>query len=128
MIDYEQILTDLISWVREKMAEIGGTKAVLGISGGKDSSVAAGLMARALGTENVIGVLMPNGFQSDIGFAEGICRHLGILSVKADISPVTTVFHGILEDIMPGPGLSHDPAESAAPRPDDAALCVGAIH
>lgn len=102
MINYEQILTDLISWVREKMAEIGGTKAVLGISGGKDSSVAAALMARALGSENVIGVLMPDGIQPDIEFAEGICRHLGILSVKVDISPVTTVFHGILEDIMPG--------------------------
>ena len=57
-------IDNLVKWIRTQVPE--GGKAVLGISGGKDSTIAAALCVRALGAENVIGVLMPNGIQKDI--------------------------------------------------------------
>ena len=59
-----------ITWIREGFDKNGkGCKVVVGISGGKDSSVVAALLVEALGKENVFGVLMPNGIQSDIDMA-----------------------------------------------------------
>ena len=53
---------EIVAWIRHYFEENGkGCRAVIGISGGKDSSVAAALCAEALGPENVVGVLMPNG-------------------------------------------------------------------
>lgn len=102
MIDYKKILDELIEWTAAKMREVGGESAVLGVSGGKDSSVTAALMVRVLGPEQVFGILMPDGVQSDIDFAEDICSHLGITAIKADISGITGAFHSLLEDLMPG--------------------------
>lgn len=102
MIDYQKILNELVEWTKTAMVDAGGSQAVLGISGGKDSSVTAALMARVLGPSNVFGVLMPNGPQADLGFAEEICNHLGITAVKCDISGITAAYHQILEGLMPG--------------------------
>lgn len=54
------------------------TKAIIGISGGKDSTIAAALLVRALGKDRVIGVLMPNGTQTDIADSYEVCKILGI--------------------------------------------------
>ena len=68
-----------INWIREWFEENGkGCNAVLGISGGKDSSIAAALCVEALGKDRVVGVLMPNGEQSDIDMAKLLVKHLGI--------------------------------------------------
>lgn len=74
----EKIVTECINWIRKYFEETGGEKAVIGISGGKDSTIAAALCVEALGAENVIGVIMPNGYQSDIEDAYKIVEHLGI--------------------------------------------------
>lgn len=101
MIDYNKILEDLTTWTAAKMKSAGGSKAVLGISGGKDSSVTAALMVRVLGADNVIGVMMPDKVQADIEDSEAIIRHLGIAAFKADISGITGSYHQLLEDLMP---------------------------
>ena len=62
-----------------------GKHVVIGISGGKDSSVVAALCTEALGKERVIGILMPNGVQHDIDMAELLVRHLGIRSYTVNI-------------------------------------------
>lgn len=68
-----------IEWIREFFENNGkGCNAVLGISGGKDSSVVAALLVEALGKDRVIGVLMPNGEQADIDMAYKLVNHLGI--------------------------------------------------
>ncbi len=70
---------DCVQWIRKFFDENGkGCNAVLGISGGKDSSVAAALCVEALGKDRVIGVLMPNGEQFDIDMSYLLCNHLGI--------------------------------------------------
>jgi len=102
MVDYEKILADLIEWTSTTMRQSGGSQAVIGISGGKDSSVTAALMAKVLGPTNVYGVLMPDGVQVDIGFAEEICKQLAITAVKCDISGITGAYHQILQGLMPG--------------------------
>ena len=79
-------LTDrLIDWTRESMESSGGKKAVIGVSGGKDSSVVAALCVKALGSENVVGVLMPDGVQGDISFAEELCEILDIKCTTVNI-------------------------------------------
>ena len=68
-----------VEWIRDFFEKNGkDCNAVVGISGGKDSSVVAALCAEALGRERVIGVLMPCGVQHDIDMAELLVSHLGI--------------------------------------------------
>ncbi|MBR3130609.1 MAG: NAD(+) synthase, partial [Clostridia bacterium] len=77
--DVEQVKNDLIQWLRDWFEVNGkGCNAVIGISGGKDSSVTAALCVAALGKERVLGVLMPNGVQAEIEDAKHLVRHLGI--------------------------------------------------
>ena len=71
-------LAGLLEWMAEQMAACRGKTAVIGISGGKDSSVIAALCVEAYGRENVVGVLMPDGVQPDIDYSNGIVDFLGI--------------------------------------------------
>ena len=69
----------VIEWIRKYFDENGkDAKAVIGISGGCDSSVCAALLVKALGKERVIGVLMPNGYQHDIDISSLLVKHLDI--------------------------------------------------
>lgn len=90
MFDAAQVKNDIVEWIREFFEKNGkGCNAVIGISGGKDSSITAALCALALGRERVIGVLMPNGVQADIDCAKMLVEHLKIkhytVNVKAAI-------------------------------------------
>ena len=79
IFDAEKITDECVRWIKGFFEENGkGCNAVLGISGGKDSSVCAALCTKALGKDRVIGVLMPNGTQDDIDMAHLLCDHLGI--------------------------------------------------
>ncbi len=79
LFDVEKVTAQCVQWVRDFFAQNGpGCNAVLGISGGKDSSVAAAVCVEALGKDRVIGVLMPNGEQFDIDMSYLLCDHLGI--------------------------------------------------
>lgn len=82
---YKKLRKQAVEWIKHYMKSTGGRKAVIGISGGKDSTVAAALCVEALGKENVIGVMMPNGVQADIADSEKIIKHLGIDSLVVDI-------------------------------------------
>lgn len=77
---------DCVQWIRDWFEENGkDCKAVIGISGEKDSSVVAALCCEALGKDRVIGALMPNGRQSDISDAFHLCSHLDIKYVYINI-------------------------------------------
>jgi NAD+ synthase len=67
----EKVKNDCVQWIRDFFEKSGkGCNAVVGISGGKDSSIVAALCVEALGKDRVIGVLMPCGEQSDIDMAK----------------------------------------------------------
>ncbi|MBQ6569238.1 MAG: NAD(+) synthase [Clostridia bacterium] len=82
----EKVKNDIIEWIKSWFEQNGaGCNAVIGISGGKDSSVAAALCVEALGRSRVIGVLMPNGVQHDIDVAEKLVKTLNIKSYTINI-------------------------------------------
>lgn len=78
---------DVVSWIRSWFDKNGPeSKAVIGISGGKDSTVVAALCVRALGKDRVYGVIMPNYIQNDISDAVEVCEFLDIEYKVIDIS------------------------------------------
>ncbi|MCR5310527.1 MAG: NAD(+) synthase [Lachnospiraceae bacterium] len=82
----EKTVNDLVEWIRDYFEKNGhGCSAVLGISGGKDSSVTAALLSKALGRDRVVGVMMPDGVQPDISDSEALVRHLGIRHMTVNI-------------------------------------------
>ncbi|MBQ7500527.1 MAG: NAD(+) synthase [Clostridia bacterium] len=79
MFNAKKIKNDCVEWIRKFFEENGrGCNAVVGISGGKDSSIVAALCVEALGKDRVIGVLMPCGEQKDIDMALLLVKHLDI--------------------------------------------------
>ncbi len=82
----KEVKDQVVQWIRDWFEENGpGCNAVLGISGGKDSSVVAALCAEALGKDHVIGVTMPNSVQPDIADSMKIIEHLGIRHCSVNI-------------------------------------------
>ena len=76
--DPEQARERLVKKIAEYVHGVGLQRVVLGVSGGKDSTVASALCARALGAENVYGIMMPDGVQKDIADSLRVCRSVGI--------------------------------------------------
>ena len=84
--DAKKVKDQVVQWIKDWFDENGpGCNAVLGISGGKDSSVVAALCAEALGKDHVIGVTMPNGVQKDISDSMKLIEHLGIRHCNVNI-------------------------------------------
>ena len=79
---FEKIKTQFLEWFKN----VNCTKVVLGISGGKDSTVCAYLLSKIIGPNNVYGVMMPNGQQKDISDSMEVCKLTGINSKIIDIS------------------------------------------
>lgn len=114
MFHGEAIKQQCIAWIRQFFEENGpGCNAVVGISGGKDSSVAAALCVEALGKDRVIGVLMPQGQQQDIDMAYMLVNHLGIrhyeINIKSAVDSVLKSMPGELE-------ISAQSAQNLPPR------------
>lgn len=81
----QQLTQNVIQWIKDYFKDNTDGKVVIGISGGKDSTIVATLCVRALGADRVIGVLMPNGTQSDIYDSYRVCEYLGIKFFTVDI-------------------------------------------
>lgn len=101
MFDAAKTTQDIVRWIRDFFEQNGkDCNAVVGISGGKDSSVAAALCVAALGKERVLGVLMPNGVQPDIDMARLLVDHLGIAAIEVNVADgVKGVLGGIAAGI-----------------------------
>lgn len=98
IFDAKDTTNKLIEWIRGWFEENGkDCNAVIGISGGKDSSVCAALCVEALGKDRVIGVLMPNLKQDDIADSYQLVEHLGIKSFTVPISAAVADIHNQLE-------------------------------
>lgn len=95
----------LVEALRELSRQQGFSRVVIGISGGKDSSVAAALCARALGKENVYGILLPDGEQKDIADSKRVCAALGIRHRTVNIGEMHRALLALVEpERAPGEG------------------------
>lgn len=84
--DAKKATEQCIQWIKDWFEVNGkGCNAVLGISGGKDSSIAAALCVEALGKDRVLGVMMPQGEQFDIDYSIELCELLGIKSMTVNV-------------------------------------------
>lgn len=90
----ERVANEVVEWVRAYFEKTAApdTKAVIGISGGKDSSVAAAICVKALGKDRVIGVLMPQGEQSDIEYSRRLVEFLDIRSYTINVGETVKTF------------------------------------
>lgn len=105
MFDAKKVKDELVQWIRGWFEKNGpGCNAVIGISGGKDSTVVAALCCEALGKDRVIGVMMPDGEQDDIDVSYKIIKHLGIKSLEVNIGvTVTDVLWSIMHGMVGNP-------------------------
>lgn len=114
MFDAKKVKNDVVNWIRDFFEANGKeSPAVLGISGGKDSSVVAALCVEALGKDRVVGVLMPNGEQADIDMAQLLVDHLGI---KHYIVNIKDAVDGIKNAMPEGFELSSQSLINLPPR------------
>ncbi|MBQ0143102.1 MAG: NAD(+) synthase [Prevotellaceae bacterium] len=105
----------IVEWIRNWFEENGkGCNAVIGISGGKDSSVVAALCCEALGKDRVIGVMMPNGVQPDIDCSQLLCKHLGIRNYTINIHDAFKALVAQMEEVGLEP--SEQTMTNLAPR------------
>ena len=101
MFDAVKIKNECVEWIKSFFEENGkDCNAVVGISGGKDSSVVAALCVEALGKDRVIGVLMPCGVQHDIDCAEQLVEHLGIKHYTINIKEtMDAIYNAMPKDL-----------------------------
>ena len=101
MFDAKKVKNEIVEWIRNWFEQNGkDCMAVVGISGGKDSSVVAALCVEALGKNRVIGVLMPQGEQSDIEYSKMLVDFLDITRITCNIegavNEVLESFEGVV--------------------------------
>lgn len=109
-----KVKEDCVKWIREFFEQNGkGCNAVVGISGGKDSSVAAALCVEALGKDRVIGVLMPQGQQHDIDMAYMLVNHLGIKHYEVNVKDAVD---GILNNLPKDIEITAQTKQNIPPR------------
>ena len=115
LTNVEKTVNELTEWTRDYFEINGrGCKAVLGISGGKDSCITAALLVRALGKERVVGVLMPDGVQPDISDSEAVVEFLGIEHRVVNIGETVAALKKALEEA--GSEVTKDTKINIPPR------------
>ena len=104
--DAKQVKDQVIRWIRDWFEVNGkGCNAVIGISGGKDSSVVAALCVEALGRDRVIGVTMPNGVQKDISDSMMLINHLGIRYFNVNIADTYQALMATIKEQFASDGI-----------------------
>ena len=107
-----------IAFIKEYFEKNGNanTKAVIGVSGGKDSSVVSALCCAALGKERVVGVMMPNGVQKDIDDSKRLCSFLGIENYVVNINDAYRGLSGAISSALNKPELTDQFATNTPSR------------
>lgn len=114
MFDANRIKNECVEWIRDFFEKNGpDCNAVVGISGGKDSSIAAALCVEALGKDRVIGVLMPQGQQHDIDMAHLLVNHLGI---KHYVINIKDTVDAMLKNMPEGLEITSQTVQNIPPR------------
>ena len=114
MFDTLKVKNECVEWIRDFFEKNGpGCNAIVGISGGKDSSIVAALCVEALGKDRVIGVLMPNGEQHDIDCARLLVNHLGIKNYEINIKDAV---QGVINSLPKDMEITAQTIQNIPPR------------
>ncbi|MBQ3906586.1 MAG: NAD(+) synthase [Lachnospiraceae bacterium] len=116
MSDFDalKVRSEIVQWIRNWFAENGSkANAVIGISGGKDSTVCTALLVEALGKDRVFGVMMPRGVQPDIDDSKRIVEALEIPHATINVGPAVDA---LLEAVGEGVTVSRDAEINTPPR------------
>ena len=119
--DAPAVRNRLVQEIRSLAEAQGFSRVVIGISGGKDSTVTAALCARALGAENVYGVMMPDGEQKDIADSRKVCEALKINKRVVNIGAI----HRALRDVTDQNGTTAGDGEFSVPYSRESDINVG---
>ena len=120
----QKVKEEIILWIKDWFEKNGpSSPAVIGISGGKDSTIVAALCVAALGKERVFGLILPNGAYRDIEIANAVIKHLGIKSALLDIKPS---YDALLNGLGKSVEISHQTRINLAPRLRMSALYAAA--
>lgn len=110
-----QLTKEVIQWIKDYYKDNPDGKAIIGISGGKDSTICAALLVQALGKERVIGVLMPNGKQADIDDSYDVCKFLGITNYTIGIGSTYVELLDNIFDAIPSAYPGNDAISTNLP-------------
>ena len=114
-INPSEQIEKITKWIRDWFEENGKTaSAVIGLSGGKDSTIVAALLVKALGKDRVVGVMMPNGEQKDIADSQKVAELLDIKTYTVNIAPAVDGEKKALEEA--GVTISNDAQINTPPR------------
>ena len=98
VVTVKEEIEHIVDWIKHYFIRNGAdSKAIIGISGGKDSTIAAALCVNALGADRVIGILMPQGVQADIKDARRICEFLDIHSYEIGIGSACSALYSAID-------------------------------
>ena len=117
----EKARDSLVNELRKLAETRGFSKVVVGISGGKDSTVTAAICARALGADHVYGVMMPDGEQKDIADSIRVCEALGIHRRTVNIGKM----HAALKEVTDQNTPSAADGEFVIPQNRESDINVG---
>jgi len=118
-MDIKKIKQDMVAWVKDYFKKtIPGASAVVGISGGKDSSITSSILKEALGRDKVVAVMMPDGVQSDIEDSKELAKAVDLKNITVNIGPVTEAFIKAVNEGLKEQGLemSKDARINMPPR------------
>lgn len=96
--DAKKTALDVVNWVKQYFQQNGPTaEAVIGISGGKDSTVCAAVCIAALGKGRVVGIQMPHNTQRDMQDSNDVIKFLGIKKFYGNIAPIVNAYYDIID-------------------------------
>jgi len=106
MTNLKEEIPHLVNWTKKYFLNSGMTKAIIGISGGIDSAVTADICAKALGKENVIGIILPcDSIYQDAIDARTVCHHLDIPHSLMDLENVYRLWWNEFRSNIAAPGI-----------------------
>ena len=95
-----KLTESVINWTKDYFKDNNNGKAIIGISGGKDSTICAAILKEAIGADRIIAVMMPNGIQRDIADSYRVCDYIGIPKENRYVININNAYNGLMNELL----------------------------
>lgn len=95
-----ELTRSLIAWTKDYFKDNAEGKAIIGISGGKDSTICAAILKEAIGSDRIIAVMMPNTVQTDIADSYRVCDYLGIPNENRYVINIGSTYQSMMSTLV----------------------------